>query len=246
MTGLSDAERDALREERDFLLGSLRDLDNEREAGDVDSDDYANLRSGYIARAAAIERELQRGEVELERAPRRWRKRVLTAVVVVAVGIGAGMFVARQSGERLPGQSASGGLDQSTASMLAQARMADMSSPAEALSLYNAVLKLEPDNVEALTYRAWLLSRIAPTSTELTDAQKRQVTLQVLADLVRSTKLDPTFSDAFCFLGIVEFRQLGSAKAAKEPLETCMAMNPPHVVAGRVKAILDEVNAALK
>src|SRR5579872_3021613 len=53
---LSDVE---LAEERDFLLRSLRDLDDERAAGDVDEGDYDVLKEGYTARAAAVLRELE-------------------------------------------------------------------------------------------------------------------------------------------------------------------------------------------
>ena len=42
-----------LEEEREFLLQSLRDLEREREAGDIDDADYARLRDDYTTRAAA-------------------------------------------------------------------------------------------------------------------------------------------------------------------------------------------------
>lgn len=48
----------ALLEERDFCLRSLRDLDAEWEAGDLDAADYATLRDSYTARAAAALRAL--------------------------------------------------------------------------------------------------------------------------------------------------------------------------------------------
>mgnify|MGYP006292610163 CR=1 FL=1 len=51
-------DRDRLSEERDFLLESLRDLERERQAGDIDDDDYVTLRDDYTVRAARIIREL--------------------------------------------------------------------------------------------------------------------------------------------------------------------------------------------
>ena len=42
-----------LEEEREFLLRSLRDLEREREAGDIDDDDYRTLHDDYTARAAS-------------------------------------------------------------------------------------------------------------------------------------------------------------------------------------------------
>ena len=50
-----------LEDERRFLLRSLRDLDAEHDAGDVDEDDYATLRDGYTKRAADVLREHRGG-----------------------------------------------------------------------------------------------------------------------------------------------------------------------------------------
>jgi len=54
--------RSALEEERDFCLRSLRDLDAERDAGDIDEADYETLRDSYTSRAAVVLRQLN-GEV---------------------------------------------------------------------------------------------------------------------------------------------------------------------------------------
>lgn len=43
-----------LTERREFLLESLRDLDDEHRAGDIDDADYTTLRADYTARAAAV------------------------------------------------------------------------------------------------------------------------------------------------------------------------------------------------
>ena len=104
---------DDLRHEQQFLLRSLRDLDNEREAGDIDDADYAALRDGYISRAAAITREID-GAAATPAVSRNWVRRLLVVTCVIAVGAGAGIWVARQSGQRLPGQSSSGAIEQST------------------------------------------------------------------------------------------------------------------------------------
>ncbi|MBA2386613.1 MAG: hypothetical protein H0V69_05910, partial [Acidimicrobiia bacterium] len=54
-TGALDADALAdLEEERRFLLRSLRDLDREFEAGDVERDDYDTLRDDYTVRAATV------------------------------------------------------------------------------------------------------------------------------------------------------------------------------------------------
>lgn len=235
-------DREALIDEQRFLLDSIRDLEREYEAGDVDEDDYTTLRSGYIARAAAITRMLNE-DAEPEKPPRpRWMKRLLLSAAVVAVGCLSGWFVAAQSGQRLPGQSSSGGIDSSTSAILSQARATNFSDPVRAIQLYSAVLKLEPDNVEALTYRSWLLALSASGASE---SVRDKAMATALADLSTATQVDPTYADAWCFLGIVNYRFKGNANAAKQPLDRCQASNPPHEVAGFVTAIVDQVNKEL-
>lgn len=231
-----------LRHEQQFLLRSLRDLDNERAAGDIDDADYAALRDGYIARTAAITRELEGAVVEIATVSRHWVRRILVIAVVLAVGAGAGVWVARQSGQRLPGQSASGGIEQSSSGLLASARQLNFSDPGKAIELYTQVLKLEPDNAEALTYRSWIL---ALTARAATGSVKQLALVTAVKDLLRAQQVDEQYPDAHCFLGIVYFRFLNSAALAKPQLDTCKAMNPPKEVQSFVSAIVAEVDKAL-
>ena len=231
-----------LRHEQQFLLRSLRDLDNERAAGDIDDADYAALRDGYIARTAAITRELEGAVVKTTTVSRNWARRILVIAVVLAVGAGAGVWVARQSGQRLPGQSASGGIEQSSSTLLASARQLNFSDPGKAIELYTQVLKLEPDNAEALTYRSWIL---ALTARAATGSVKQLALVTAVKDLLRAQQVDEQYPDAHCFLGIVYFRFLNSAALAKPQLDTCKAMNPPKEVQSFVSAIVAEVDKAL-
>jgi tetratricopeptide (TPR) repeat protein len=233
---------DDLRHEQQFLLRSLRDLDNEREAGDIDDADYAALRDGYIARTAAITRELKGIEAAAPAVQRGWLRRILVVVCVIAVAAGAGIWVARQSGQRLPGQSASGAIEQSTSGLLATARQLNFSDPGKAIELYTQVLKLEPDNPEALTYRSWIL---ALTARAATGNVKQLALVTAVNDLMRAQKVDDQYPDAHCFLGIVYFRFLNSASLAKPQLDTCRAMNPPKEVQSFVDSIVAEVDKAL-
>ena len=233
---------DDLRHEQQFLLRSLRDLDNEREAGDIDDADYAALRDGYIARTAAITRELKGIESVRSAVQRGWVRRVLVIVCVIAVAAGAGIWVARQSGQRLPGQSSSGAIEQSTSGLLATARQLNFSDPGKAIEVYTQVLKLEPDNPEALTYRSWIL---ALTARAATGNVKQLALVTVVNDLLRAQKVDNEYPDAHCFLGIVYFRFLNSASLAKPQLDTCKAMNPPKEVQSFVDSIVADVDKAL-
>ncbi len=233
---------DDLRDEQQFLLRSLRDLDNERAAGDIDEADYATLRDGYISRTAAITRELDGADVAAPNINRNWLRRLLVVVCVIAAGAGAGIWVARQSGQRLPGQSSSGAIEQSTSGLLASARQLNFSDPGKAIELYTQVLKLEPDNAEALTYRSWIL---ALTARAATGSVKQLALVTAVNDLLRAQKVDNQYPDAHCFLGIVYFRFLNSASLAKPQLDTCKAMNPPKEVQSFVDAIVTEVNKVL-
>ncbi|MDQ6840636.1 MAG: hypothetical protein M3137_20450 [Actinomycetota bacterium] len=60
---LTRRPRSVLDEERDFFLRSLRDLEVEHEAGDIDDTDYDALKDDYTVRAAAVIRQLDADRV---------------------------------------------------------------------------------------------------------------------------------------------------------------------------------------
>jgi tetratricopeptide (TPR) repeat protein len=235
-------DRERLFEERDFLLESLRDLEREREVGDIDETDYLTLRDDYTMRAANVIRQLDETEPSVVARTSTWRKVVAWSIVVAVVAAGSGWLVAAQSGQRLPGQTITGGIEDSTASVLSQARALNFEDPALAIELYGRVLEVDPDNVEALTYRAWLVSLIARNAAD--DVRELAYTAAV-DGLVRANTLDPEYADAHCFLGIVRFRLGNDAALAKQSLDVCEAKNPPAVVQSFVDAIVAEVDAAL-
>ncbi|MEO8162552.1 MAG: hypothetical protein ABI590_02115, partial [Ilumatobacteraceae bacterium] len=164
------------------------------------------------------------------------------AVVVLVCASAIGWFMATQIGQRLPGQSLSGGIADSTASLLSQARAINFSDPAAAVDLYSQVLKTDPDNIEALTYRAWLIALI---SRDATDDLKVLAFATATEGLGRAIALDARYPDAHCFLGIIRFRIAADAKGAKDELLICQGLNPPAVVQEFVDSIVAEVDAAL-
>lgn len=243
---MDDLERRNLEEQRDFLLASLRDLERERAAGDVDEADYEALRSSYTARAADIIRRLQPDEVvsdpsAVTAGKRGVSRRLVGVLAVVAFAVGLGVFVARQSGQRLPGETASGGIADSTANKLAQARQLNFNDPITAINIYSDVLKVDPDNVEALTYRSWLL---ALTARDAEQAVRDAAVQTAILGLGRATLLDDSYPDAHCFLGIVSFRFANDLATAKSELAKCQASDPPAQVKGFVDAVVAEVEAA--
>ena len=243
---MDDVTRRNLEEQRDFLLASLRDLERERAAGDVDDADYEALRSSYTARAAEIIRRLQHDGVapdatSVETEKRRVPRRLGGVLVVVAFAVGLGVFVARQSGQRLPGETASGGIADSTANKLAQARQLNFTDPITAINIYSDVLKVDPDNVEALTYRSWLL---ALTARDAEQSVRDAAVQTAILGLGRATLLDDSYPDAHCFLGIVSFRFANDLATAKSELAKCQAGDPPAQVKSFVDAVVAEVEAA--
>jgi hypothetical protein len=229
-----------LESERRFLLRSLEDLDREFEVGDVDHDDYTILRDGYISRTAAVLRELDEGRRTLPGPPaRRWGRTAAAVAAVMVLGVSAGWLVARESGQRLPGQVATGGsVGDRPSALLSQARAMGLGNPLATLELYDRVLALDPDNVEALTYRAWVLSLVsAAASPDVLNA----ALARSRNDLAQAVSLDPLYADAWCFAGILGLRAGDPEPEVRERLDRCLAAQPP----GDVRELVEDVLARL-
>jgi tetratricopeptide (TPR) repeat protein len=226
-----------LEQEREFLLRSLADLEREHEAGDVDEHDYATLRDGYTARAAATLREIESRQRPAAPPSRRWGVLVAWVAGVVVLAVVAGVLVARFSGERLPGQnSPTGGVGDATVGGL-------LSDPVAALDLYQQVLTIEPDNVEAITYTAWLAAAAALQSS---NADLVATTgAEALADLRRAQEIDPTYPDAHCFSAIVLYLMLDDPANAQPELDTCLASNPPQEAKALAEALGQRIQSDL-
>lgn len=225
-----------LEEERRFLLTSIGDLERERSVGDVDETDYLVLRDGYVARAAAVVREIESGRRALAaHRPVSWPRRLLVPVLTLAVAATLGIAVARSAGQRLPGQTVTGGLPlDEVATLLAEARTQFATDPAAAIAAYDRVLVLEPENVEAVTYRAWLviLGARGAGDSGLVTAQ--------LDELRRAVDLDPTYPDPHCFLAvaagsILEPPQVDVAQAEGQ---RCLELEPPGALVPGIEQLL--------
>jgi len=232
-----------LEEEREFLLTSLNDLEREFAVGDVDADDYASLKDSYTARAANIIRELANVSEPKFRKGIGWRP-LAWSTLILLLAITAGIVVARNTGERLPGQGMNGPIDDgSVSSLLVQARSMGMSDIPAVLDLYSRVLAIEPDNVEALTYFGWFT---VLSSTQEADASAGATRLQNGMVLLRQATIsDPTYPDAHCFLGISFFRFIDDAVAAQPEMTACLDANPPAEVASMVQGLVTQIDDAI-
>ena len=214
-----------LEEERRFLLESIRDLDRERAAGDVDDSDHAALRDGYVARAAAVMREIETGRAAMAtRAPRPWWRPVVVVAATLTVGVALGVAVSRFAGERLPGQTLTGGQEiDEVAGLLSKGRSLLGSDLPGALDAYRAVLDIEPDNAEARTYSAWLIVLNGRQSGDQGQVVDGMLLLQ------DAGALDPTYADPHCLLAVAAGRFLEPADdaTARTEAEACLALDPP-------------------
>jgi len=243
--GVDVDELARLEEERDFLLTSLRDLELEREAGDIDDLDYTRLRDDYTARAATVLRAIDQHAAEgkgavptvtVEAGETRRDPRLVALITagVLAVAVLAGVLVARSAGERVADRPITGAaLPTAPLDDLTRARqLFSERNYLDALKLYDKVLKREPNNVEALTYRGWLLFQASPT--EFTD--------RALQSLDQAVAADARFPDAHFFRGWVLRHGKHDSAAAIGEYRTFLATNPPPEFRQRVE---QELNLAL-
>ena len=229
-----------LEEERDFLLRSLRDLEVERDAGEIDERDYAGLRDDYTARAAAALRAIDqhRAVVTVDAGEARGRRNprvvALITVGVLIVAVLCGVLVALSAGERVAGRPATGAVPPTAPpDDLTHARqLFSERNYLDALKLYDKVLEDDPRNVEALAYRGWLLFQASP----------EQFTDRALESLDRAVVADPRFPDAHFFRGWVLQHGKGDEAAAVPEYRAFIATNPPPEFRQRVE---QELNLAL-
>ncbi len=224
-----------LEEQRRFLLHSITDLDREHQYGDVDDHDYQTLRDGYTARAAKVLRAIEAGHEAIGGATRTRRPRVLAAWIIgtLAVASLAGWLVAHTSGQRLPGQSITGGLPgDEVALKLAEARQFLNVDAQQAITRYQQVLELDPKNAEAMTYTGWLIAQSGPAAAT--------AGAEILHNAIA---LDPTYADPHCFLAITSanFLQPPDTATARTEAQACLDNNPPSQMVALIQSFIDKL-----
>ena len=257
-----------LEAERDFLLRSLDDLEEERAAGSIDDESYRALHDDYTARAAAVIRALRDGVDTRPAAPRTsWTRRTLVAGGLILFAVGAGVALAYALGARLPGQTASGNSQGSSGAvsgrterarleaavrakpnditarqLLARFLEADNDLPG-ALKQYDAVTKIDPANADAYAQSGRILyltaSRAAPAqAADLVDAAK--------ARLDHSIELAPDAPDPHFFRAIVLANEFGDFAGAQNDLQRYLVAAPGGTFAAQARQLLADVTNALE
>lgn len=225
-----------LEEERTFLLKSIRDLEQEFAVGDIEADDMTTLRDGYVARTAAVLREIEDGRSALKATPRRpWYRTLAIVAITLVVAVALGLFVANSAGQRLPGQSLTGGEDaDEVAVLLAEANQLLGADSAGAIAAYDKVLAIEPANAEAATYKAYL---------QVIDGKQAgdQAAVQAgVAALREAALLDETYSDPHCLLAVAggNFLDPPDEELVLTEGNICLDMNPPASLLGQIQALV--------
>jgi tetratricopeptide (TPR) repeat protein len=201
--------REELEAERDFLLKSLDDLEAELLAGNIDPDSYRVLHDDYTARASAVIRTLDDGEVHTPppepNLPRVWRIITVGAIVLFCV-LGA-FLLAHSIGQREPGQTATGNDQTKTAptaapnsyaALIAQARALLQSGDLpSALTAYSAAINADPKQAEPYAYRGLIAARAAQATSD--KSQRATLLANANADFNRALAADPSFLDTYLF-----------------------------------------------
>jgi hypothetical protein len=236
-------------DEREALLQSLRDLDAEHAAGDLDDHDYRTLRDDYTTRAAAAIRGSEPTALIHAPAAPRWR-RPLVIAVTIAAAVGAGVTVARMAGERVGSQGLTGSINAAggdrsaeVTKLLDGARQTLSTDPLASLKSFDAVLAIDPRNPEAMAYGGWLVRIVAqsaegPSRKELVDRARER--------LDNAVELAPGYPDARAFRGILRLRDLDDPVGANEDFTALDALDPPDFVDQLVASARDEAAAAVK
>jgi hypothetical protein len=229
----------ALEEERRFLLDSIRDLEREHEVGDVDEHDFTVLRDGYVARAASVMREIDDGKSALPpKAARPVWRRLLVPAVTVLVAVVLGLAVRGYAGQRLPGQTLTGGqAPDQVSTLLAQGRSQLNGDPTLAIATYRKVISIEPKNAEAHTYIAWLLVLNGRQAKDNSQVQ------QGIGLLQEATTFDDAYADPHCLLAVANGRFLDppDAVTAKAQAQQCLDLNPPADMRPMVQGLIDSL-----
>ena len=204
----------ALEEQRAFLRRSLADLEREHAAGDLDEHDYASLRGDYEHRLTAVSAAVDEGRAVLAAArPRNPSRTAAIVAVVVLFALGCGFVVAQLAGRRGSGDEVSGAILQTSRDKLALCLSQGFSAAlTTTVACYDDVLKTDPTNAEALTYRAGI--KVVSAGD-----------LSGIEDLLAVAQRDPSYPDAHAFLAVA-FDILGRSDTALAELKKLEALHP--------------------
>jgi tetratricopeptide (TPR) repeat protein len=223
-TGRYDPDKIAsLEDELEMQLASLKDLDAELAAGDLDQSDYETLKDDYTVRVADTMRRIDQQTDLVATQPKR-RINPLTVAAVLLFAVGAGWLLARSTGERGVGDTATGNIDTSRQLIFQCQELAAEGQIVESMQCLDEVLARDPENSEALTYRGWYLVLTSGSTGD--QDQSVELLGAGMAYLDQAVEADPDFADARAFRTVI-FDRLGQTDLVCEEASTLLALNPP-------------------
>lgn len=248
----TDRTLGALAAERDFLLRSLADLEAEHAAGELTEDHFRHLHDQYTVQAATVLRAIERvgtpTGAPVVRRPRRRRRVLAGAALVLALAGAGGTLLARSLADRQDGETITGNA-QSTPDNLAVLARAARQRPDDfdAQMTYAAALMEDGQAVEALrTFDA--ASRLDPTSAAPKAYGGWIVFLAGLTDdalprLDAAIATDPSYPDAHFFRGMVLLRGRGDTAGALVELRRFLDLAAPGPERDQVQAVVDQLES---
>jgi cytochrome c-type biogenesis protein CcmH/NrfG len=234
-----------LEAQREFLLRSLDDLDDELLAGNIDPDNYRILHDDYTARASAVIKEIAAGAHRSTSSGPRVPPllRLLTYGGIVVFAVLAAILLAHTAGQRRAGQEITGGqgagptTTASPARVVADAQAAVTAAPKsydariryarallssgnypDAIKQFLSASNLDPKQPEPLTYAGWLTALVAQQVSDPTS--KKELIDVATKNLNSAIRADSTYPDAYVFKGLlltrIENKQCVGADAFRQ------------------------------
>ena len=257
-----DNDKFALANERDFLLRSLSDLDDERDEGNIDLEKYAILHGDYTARCASVLRAIadsesgaggnEHNELRATQDSSALRRRLAVWVGVVAFAVVTAVSLSFGMGARLPGQFVTGPAPSGA-------------TGGASLAALEAAVAKSPDDIEAhrSLARAYLsqqryadglkefdaVVRLAPNDTEAHAYGGWILRLAGLPDdglvrIERALAIDSSYPDAHFFKGIIYLRDKSNPSAAIPEFQLYLAAVPDGGQSAAVRQLLAQAVAA--
>jgi len=242
-----------LADERDFLLSSIRDLDEQLELGELTDDRYESLLAGYTCRAARVIRFLEATRTdplhkprEQPRSSRRWRRRLGVAVPLAAVMVLTAVLLPLAVTERGEGETITGnaqsrdagtGLanaveerpDDPTARRLYAGYLLERGQLVDALAQFDAAAALDPSDAESRAYGGWIVFLAG-------------ITDDALARIDAAIVADPTYPDAHAFRGLILARERSDPAEAIKDLRRFLELASPNApMRSQVEALIAQL-----
>jgi tetratricopeptide (TPR) repeat protein len=242
--------RDRYRQRLSEVETAISDHADDTASAAASTDDAASAGSdAHVAAADAGGPLRVRSRSQAPRLRRRLGDRRVRRVLMIAAAlcfvVAAALLAASLAGVRLPGESATGSVTLSSAQQEQEAldQAAILGSEgqiARAVQLYDEVLRIDPNQPNALTYEGWLV-RLAGISSK-----DRAVLARGDASVARAVKVAPGYPDAHALMGVILYEDLAEPSAAVAQFRHALAVGASKNLVASVAPVAAKAFAAAK